>query len=154
MVDWVKAISARARERNPAALVIPQNGSQLVTHADFLEVICAIGIEDLFTDGNKVQQEDRWPWAACPLSNHSKYSIVRRFRAFLKKNLPVGRNVELNVPVIRAVDTRNHAHCCCRRQCICRLGFRSEELTQPFHRECFHFGFAVEGDAAARWTLL
>ena len=55
MVDWVKAISARARERNPAALVIPQNGSQLVTHADFLEVISAIGIEDLFTDGNKVQ---------------------------------------------------------------------------------------------------
>ncbi len=34
MVDWVKAISAHARARNPAALVIPQNGSQLVAHAD------------------------------------------------------------------------------------------------------------------------
>jgi len=55
MVDWVKAITARARARNPAALVIPQNGSQLVMHPDFLEVINAIGIEDLFTDGNKVQ---------------------------------------------------------------------------------------------------
>lgn len=55
MVDWVKAIAACARLRNPAALVIPQNGSQLVAHADFLEVISAIGIEDLFTNGNKVQ---------------------------------------------------------------------------------------------------
>ena len=55
MVDWVKAIAARARAKNPAALVIPQNGSQLVTHADFLEAISAIGIEDLFTNGNKVQ---------------------------------------------------------------------------------------------------
>ncbi len=55
MVDWVKAIAARARAKNPAALVIPQNGSQLVAHADFLEVISAIGIEDLFTNGKKLQ---------------------------------------------------------------------------------------------------
>ena len=55
MVDWVKAISAHARARNPAALVIPQNGSQLVAHPDFLEVISAIGVEDLFTNGNQVQ---------------------------------------------------------------------------------------------------
>jgi len=55
MVDWVKAIAARARDKNPTALVIPQNGSQLVAHADFLAAITAIGIEDLFTDGNKVQ---------------------------------------------------------------------------------------------------
>jgi cysteinyl-tRNA synthetase, unknown class len=55
MVDWVKAIAARARQRNPAALVIPQNGSQLVAHADFLATISAIGIEDLFTNGNKLQ---------------------------------------------------------------------------------------------------
>ncbi len=55
MVDWVKAIAARARAKNPAALVIPQNGSQLIAQADFLEAISAIGIEDLFTSGNKVQ---------------------------------------------------------------------------------------------------
>ncbi len=55
MVDWVKAIAARAHAKNPAALVIPQNGSQLLAHADFLEAISAIGIEDLFTDGNKLQ---------------------------------------------------------------------------------------------------
>lgn len=55
MVDWVKAIAVRAREKNPAALVIPQNGSQLLAHEDFLTAISAIGIEDLFTNGNKLQ---------------------------------------------------------------------------------------------------
>ncbi|MEI7732074.1 MAG: MJ1477/TM1410 family putative glycoside hydrolase [Verrucomicrobiota bacterium] len=55
MVDWVKAIAARVRARNPTALVIPQNGSQLLAHADFLAAISAIGIEDLFMNGNKLQ---------------------------------------------------------------------------------------------------
>jgi len=55
MVDWVKAIAARARTKDPAALVIPQNGSQLVAHKDFVKVISAQGIEDLFTNGNKLQ---------------------------------------------------------------------------------------------------
>ena len=55
MVDWVKVIADRTRAKNSAALVIPQNGSQLLAHADFLAVISAIGIEDLFTNGNKLQ---------------------------------------------------------------------------------------------------
>lgn len=55
MVDWVKTIAARARAKNSDALVIPQNGSQLLAHADFLAVTSAIGIEDLFTNGNKLQ---------------------------------------------------------------------------------------------------
>ena len=55
MVDWVKAIAARAHAKNPAALVIPQNGSQLAAHKDFVEVISAQGIEDLFTNGKKLQ---------------------------------------------------------------------------------------------------
>jgi cysteinyl-tRNA synthetase len=55
MVGWVKAIAARACAKNPAALVIPQNGSQLVAHKDFVEVISAQGIEDLFTNGKKLQ---------------------------------------------------------------------------------------------------
>jgi len=55
MVDWVKAIAARACAKNPAALVIPQNGSQLVADNDFVEVISAQGIEDLFTNGKKLQ---------------------------------------------------------------------------------------------------
>jgi cysteinyl-tRNA synthetase len=55
MVDWVKTIANRTRRNNPSALVIPQNGSQLLSHADFLEAISAIGIEDIFTDGDKPQ---------------------------------------------------------------------------------------------------
>ena len=55
MVDWVRAIAAHARAKNPAALVIPQNGSQLVVHKDFVEVINAQGLEDLFTNGKKLQ---------------------------------------------------------------------------------------------------
>jgi cysteinyl-tRNA synthetase len=55
MVDWVKAVAARARAKNPAALVIPQNGSQLAAHKDFIEVISAQGIEDLFTNGKELQ---------------------------------------------------------------------------------------------------
>jgi cysteinyl-tRNA synthetase len=55
MVDWVKAIAARARANDPAALVIPQNGSQLVAQKGFVEVISAQGIEDLFTNGKKLQ---------------------------------------------------------------------------------------------------
>jgi len=55
MVDWVKSIAARARAKTPTALVVPQNGSQLLVHADFLAAISAIGIEDLFTNGDKLQ---------------------------------------------------------------------------------------------------
>ncbi len=57
MVDWVKVIAARARARNPAALVIPQNGAQLLLHDDYLTTISGIGIEDLFTNGNKPQSQ-------------------------------------------------------------------------------------------------
>jgi len=56
MVDWVKAVAARARKANSAALVIPQNGAQLFAHADFLGAVDAVGIEDLFTNGDKLQK--------------------------------------------------------------------------------------------------
>ena len=56
MVDWVKNIAACVREKNPAALVIPQNGTQLFAHPDFLSVASASGVEDLFTNGDKLQK--------------------------------------------------------------------------------------------------
>ena len=56
MVDWVKAVAARARKINPAALVIPQNGTQLFAHADFLSAVDAVGVEDLFTNGDTLQK--------------------------------------------------------------------------------------------------
>lgn len=56
MVDWVKAVAARVRKMNSSALVIPQNGTQLLTHADFLGAVDAVGVEDLFTNGDKSQK--------------------------------------------------------------------------------------------------
>lgn len=58
MVEWVKRVAQRARARNPKALVIPQNGSQLLAHPDFVETVSGIGIEDLFSEGNRPQQEE------------------------------------------------------------------------------------------------
>ena len=58
MADWVKRIAAAARAKKAGALVIPQNGSQLLAHADFLEAISGMGIEDLFTEGNKLQSRE------------------------------------------------------------------------------------------------
>ena len=58
MVEWVKRVAQRARAKNPKALVIPQNGSQLLAHPDFVEAISGIGIEDLFSEGNRSQPEE------------------------------------------------------------------------------------------------
>ena len=55
MIEWVKKIVAQARTTKPDALVIPQNGSALLEADDFLSVISGIGIEDLYTSGDKKQ---------------------------------------------------------------------------------------------------
>ena len=55
MVAWVLKLAKHARAARPGFLVIPQNGSQLLAHADFVAAVDAIGIEDLFTNGNKAQ---------------------------------------------------------------------------------------------------
>ena len=55
MVDWVKTIAAHVRKEDSNALIVPQNGPQLLAHPDFLATASAIGIEDLFTEGNHLQ---------------------------------------------------------------------------------------------------
>jgi len=57
MVEWVKTVGARVRKTNRAALVIPQNGTQLLAHPDFLGTVDAVGVEDLFTNGDKDQPD-------------------------------------------------------------------------------------------------
>lgn len=57
MIAWVTAITKRARDKNPGFLVIPQNASQLLEHADYRELISAIGVEDLFVAGKKLKTE-------------------------------------------------------------------------------------------------
>lgn len=57
MIAWVAAIAQRARSKNPGFLVIPQNASQLLAHADYREIISAIGVEDLFVADKKLRSE-------------------------------------------------------------------------------------------------
>jgi len=57
MIAWVTAIAKRALDKRPNFLVIPQNASQLLEHADYRELISAIGVEDLFVAGKKLKTE-------------------------------------------------------------------------------------------------
>lgn len=57
MVKLVKKIALHAREKKAAFLVIPQNGEQLLECPDYIKAIDGIGIEDLFTDGDKINPE-------------------------------------------------------------------------------------------------
>jgi cysteinyl-tRNA synthetase len=57
MIDWVLQLATRARRTAGRPLaIVPQNGSQLLADASFLAAIDAIGIEDLFTNGNRRQK--------------------------------------------------------------------------------------------------
>ncbi|WP_395751286.1 MJ1477/TM1410 family putative glycoside hydrolase [Prosthecobacter sp.] len=57
MIAWVTAIARRARSKVPGFIVIPQNASQLLAHADYRNLISAIGLEDLFVSGKKLRSE-------------------------------------------------------------------------------------------------
>ncbi len=47
MVRFVAAIAAHAKARRPGFLVVPQNGEELLAHADYRAVIDAVAKEDL-----------------------------------------------------------------------------------------------------------
>lgn len=57
MIAWVGTIAKRARDKQPGFLVIPQNASQLLQHADYRALVSAIGVEDLFVAGKKLRTE-------------------------------------------------------------------------------------------------
>ncbi|MDI1311711.1 MJ1477/TM1410 family putative glycoside hydrolase [Prosthecobacter sp.] len=57
MINWVTTIAQRARASRPGFLVIPQNATQLLAHADYRELISAIGVEDLFVADKKLRTE-------------------------------------------------------------------------------------------------
>jgi cysteinyl-tRNA synthetase len=58
MIAWVLRIAAHARQQKPGFMVIPQNGAQLLEQPDFVAAIDAIGVEDLFTEGNRAQPRE------------------------------------------------------------------------------------------------
>lgn len=55
MVAWVRKIAGQARQKQPGFLVVPQNGEALAREKDYLDLIDAIGREDLYFDGDKPQ---------------------------------------------------------------------------------------------------
>jgi cysteinyl-tRNA synthetase, unknown class len=58
MVAWVQTVATTARKARPEALIIPQNGYQLLHFTDFAATISACGVEDVFSDGGKPQDEE------------------------------------------------------------------------------------------------
>lgn len=58
MVEWVSKIAGHCRNNaGDGFIVIPQNGSQLLAYGEYVKKISAIGVEDLFTLGNKKQKK-------------------------------------------------------------------------------------------------
>lgn len=55
MVAWVREFASAARRSRPDFIIIPQNGSQLLSVPEFRQTVDAIGVEDLFTDGKRRQ---------------------------------------------------------------------------------------------------
>lgn len=54
MIAWVDKLADHARLTDPDFWVVPQNGVQLLTDAGFASTVDAVGVEDLFTNGNKL----------------------------------------------------------------------------------------------------
>ncbi len=56
MIAWVRLVAARARRRRASALVVPQNGEQLLLAPRYRRTIDAQAVEDLFCDGDRPQK--------------------------------------------------------------------------------------------------
>ena len=80
MAVFVARIAAHARRYNPQFLVIPQNGAQLLAFDRYVEIVSAIGIEDLLNRGDTPQSAE-----------HFRYvnGYLRRLRAVRKPVLLV-----------------------------------------------------------------
>lgn len=59
MVVWVTQIAHQARQHKPGFTVIPQNGSQLLVDPGYRQTIDGIGIEGLFTCGDRFPQKSQ-----------------------------------------------------------------------------------------------
>lgn len=56
MVAWIDRLAKFARSQaNSDFAIVPQNGPQLLAKPQYRNIISAVGIEDLFTDGNSKQ---------------------------------------------------------------------------------------------------
>ncbi len=58
MITMVQRIAEKGRSLNPDFLVIPNNATQLLSNETYRKTISGQGIEDLFTDGEQVQDRE------------------------------------------------------------------------------------------------
>lgn len=77
MLAWLAKIAEYTRKVKSGFFIIPQNGTQLADNKDFIKIISAIGVEDLFTEANKKQNQQ-----------HTKYVT-----GLLKKVKAAGKTV-------------------------------------------------------------
>ncbi len=84
MIDFVVALSERARARRPGFLVVPQNGALILEAVPdqasrYLRAVDAIGAEDTFFHGPKPEDND---WAP-------QVDVLRGLRRFKRAGKPV-----------------------------------------------------------------
>lgn len=77
MARWVRTIAQRATRSRLDALVIPQNGAQLLALPDYRQTIAGIGVEDLYNNGRKPHP-----------ASETRYTLD-----FLKRLKPAGKPV-------------------------------------------------------------
>ncbi|HNW92264.1 MAG TPA: endo alpha-1,4 polygalactosaminidase, partial [bacterium] len=58
MADFIARLAARARTRNAAFLIVPQNGEALGEYAEYRRLVNGIGREDVWYDGDDRQAGD------------------------------------------------------------------------------------------------
>ncbi len=75
MIQWVKKIASTARRKSPGFLIVPQNGVQLLEDKSYRDTISAIGVEDLFTDGESFQSAESRAYKAGFLDKASAAGI-------------------------------------------------------------------------------
>jgi cysteinyl-tRNA synthetase, unknown class len=56
MVAWVERLAGHARKTRPGFLVVPQNGEALAREKGYLDLVDAIGREDVYFNGEKRQK--------------------------------------------------------------------------------------------------
>lgn len=55
MTAWVGRLAGHARSKVPGFWIVPQNATQLLEKPSYSAMISAVGVEDLFTDDNRIQ---------------------------------------------------------------------------------------------------
>ena len=77
MVTWVRRIAEYGRAKRPGFLVVPQNGEGLTGFAGYTDLVDGIGKEDVFFDGDDVQDAD------------ATASVLRKLKPFRTAHKPV-----------------------------------------------------------------